>query len=137
MKITFTVYGEPKPKGRPRFCKIGKFVRAYTPPETEKAEYDLRSQAIRYRPQTPFQGAIALEARMFRGIPKSFSRKKAEMAEQGAIHPTTKPDADNYLKLLCDALNSIFWRDDSQVVSMTVSKHYSTNPRIEVRMEEI
>lgn len=137
MKITFTVYGEPKPKGRPRFCKIGSFVRAYTPKETERAEQDLRAQAIQHRPPEPFTGAIVLEARMFRGIPKSFSKKKAELAEQGAIHPTTKPDSDNYLKLLCDAFNSIFWRDDSQIVRMTVSKHYSNQPRIEVFMEEI
>lgn len=137
MKISFTVYGEPKPKGRPRFCKIGKFVRAYTPKETEKAEHDFKAQAVQYKPSEPLTGPIVLEARMFRGIPKSFSKKKAAMAHSGDIHPVTKPDTDNYLKLICDAMNSIFWRDDSQVVRMTVSKHYSANPRIEVFMEEI
>lgn len=137
MKISFTVYGEPKPKGRPRFARMGKFVRAYTPKETEQAEYDLRMQALQHKPPEPLTGAIHLTARMYRGIPKSFSTKKAVLAGQGMIHPTTRPDADNYVKLLCDALNSIFWHDDAQIVSMTVSKHYSTAPRIEVQMEEI
>ena len=36
--MRFTVLGEPKGKGRPRFARIGNGVRAYTPKETENYE---------------------------------------------------------------------------------------------------
>jgi Holliday junction resolvase RusA-like endonuclease len=31
-----------------------------------------------------------------------------------------------------DALNSVIWKDDSQVVDLVVSKWYSETPRVEV-----
>jgi Holliday junction resolvase RusA-like endonuclease len=36
---------------------------------------------------------------------------------------TAVPDGDNYSKLHCDAGNGILWRDDAQVVELTVRKH--------------
>jgi Holliday junction resolvase RusA-like endonuclease len=38
--------------------------------------------------------------------------------------PPSKPDADNYAKLVLDALNGVLWRDDSQVVRLFVEKAY-------------
>ena len=56
--------------------------------------------------------------------PKSASkRKKVEMLE-GKIYPTKKPDIDNILKVVLDALNGLAYRDDSQVISCTVLKTY-------------
>lgn len=69
--------------------------------------------------------------------PKSFSKKKTEMAERGEIVPVTKPDADNYLKAIKDALNGVIWRDDSQIVDVQVSKRYSVRPRIEIEVHEV
>jgi Holliday junction resolvase RusA-like endonuclease len=36
-----------------------------------------------------------------------------------------------------DALNGIVWRDDSQVVSLTVEKFYSARPRLELTACEL
>jgi Holliday junction resolvase RusA-like endonuclease len=36
-----------------------------------------------------------------------------------------------------DALNGIVWRDDSQVVELTVSKFYSSRPRLELTAVEL
>lgn len=49
----------------------------------------------------------------------------------------TKPDADNYLKGVKDALKGIIWKDDSQVVDAFVRKRYSARPRIEVKIKEL
>ncbi len=74
---------------------------------------------------------------VYRPIPKSFSKKKTAAAEAGQIRPTTKPDADNYVKGIKDALNKVIWKDDSQIVSVTVAKFYSQRPRIEVKVQEL
>ncbi len=66
------------------------------------------------------------------------SKKRAVAAERGEIRPTTKPDLDNYLKAIKDALKGICWRDDSQVVAYRepFGKYYSAKPRVEVDVLE-
>lgn len=142
--IAFCVVGNPVAKGRPRFMarpyinKYGKpkaFTQVYTPKETATAEKDFKSQALRYKPNELITSDIWLTVRIYRETPKSLSNKKALQAESGTLRPTTKPDADNYLKLVCDSLNEIMWKDDSQVIEAHVSKRYSSNPRTEVEIE--
>jgi len=50
------------------------------------------------------RGALNLSIAVYRPIPKSFSKKKAALAEAGQEQPTTKPDIDNYIKGIKDAL---------------------------------
>ncbi len=54
--------------------------------------------------------------------PKSWTRRK--IAENP--YPTGKPDLDNVVKLIGDALNGIIWRDDSQIVDLHVARRFST-----------
>ena len=132
--IKFVVFGEPVAKGRPRFYQRGNFVGTYTPDKTRSAEEVFLLSAIPYKPKTPFSCALSIDVGIYRPIPKSFSKSKAERAEQRIIRPTTKPDTDNYLKLICDALNKVFWNDDSQIVDICVSKFYSEIPRIKIEI---
>ena len=53
----------------------------------------------------------------------------------GEEYPTKKPDIDNIVKNILDALNVMAWADDAQVVSLIVSKVWSDNPRVEVVVE--
>ena len=54
----------------------------------------------------------------------------------GIIRPTKKPDLDNIAKAVLDSLNGIAYKDDSQIVSMVVSKKYSNRPRVEITLKE-
>jgi Holliday junction resolvase RusA-like endonuclease len=135
--ISFTVYGEPVAQGRPRFTTVGGFVRAYDPAKSRQYKDYIRLAAAEHKPDKPFEGPLELHVTVCRSIPKSFSRRKAEAAEKGEIRPITKPDADNYLKSVKDALNGIIWRDDSQIVRVVVEKYYSINPRIEIDVREM
>ena len=47
-----------------------------------------------------------------------------------------KPDFDNIAKIICDALNEIAFKDDSQVYDCRVQKFYSETPRTVVTIEE-
>ena len=132
--IEFVVFGEPVAKGRAKFCVRNGYAMAYTPAKTRDAEGDFRTQALRYRPQEIITGAIKLSIIVYKSIPKAYSKKQSERAEAGEISPITRPDFDNYAKLVCDALNGVFWRDDSQIVDCRICKRYSMTPRVEVEI---
>lgn len=74
---------------------------------------------------------------VYRQIPKSLAKYKRVLAIEGKLRPITKPDVDNYVKGIKDGLSGIIWQDDKQVVSMTVRKWYSEEPRAEITVKEV
>ena len=132
--IKFTVWGEPKGKGRPRFTKNG---HTYTPAGTvsyedlAKLEYKQQCGDIR------FDKGVMLDMKIsaYFAIPKSASKKKQRQMLEGELRPTKKPDMDNIIKIIADGLNGIAYYDDSQIVECTVRKFYSEEPRVEVMIE--
>jgi Holliday junction resolvase RusA-like endonuclease len=135
--IQFTVYGEPVAQGRPKFSTVGGFPRAYDPAKSRDYKDYVRLAASKHAPAALLEGPLGIAVTAFRSTPKSFSQKKAAAAERGDILPVTKPDADNYLKGVKDALKGIIWKDDSQVVDAFVRKRYSARPRIEVKIKQL
>lgn len=69
-------------------------------------------------------------------IPKSTSKKKKMMMLSNDIRPTKKPDMDNIIKIVADALNGIAYYDDKQIIECTIRKYYSNEPRIKVSIYE-
>lgn len=102
---------EPTAKGRPRVTKGGK---AFTPSKTKDAEYRIQFQVSQLYKDAPADGPLEVILCVYRQKPKS--KKKSEK------YAMSKPDVDNYLKLVLDSLNGILWRDDATVVSATVVK---------------
>jgi Holliday junction resolvase RusA-like endonuclease len=135
--IQFTVYGQPVAQGRPRFSSHGGFTRAYDPKKSKDFKEYVKLVAADHRPGTLLDGPLKLEVKVFKENLKSFSKKKAAAAESGELRPLTKPDVDNYVKGIKDALKSIIWKDDSQVVELNVSKWYSEVPRVEITVRTI
>ena len=77
-------------------------------------------------------GPIVLDFCTWRKIPSSWSLKDKAAALAGEIVPSVKPDIDNFIKIICDALNGIVWIDDKQVVQVNAAKLYSDNPRTDI-----
>lgn len=127
MTVSFTVPGNPVPKGRPRVTQYG----TYTPKKT--ADYEklvLRcwqaQSGQRLPPDTPLLASITA----YFPIPKSLSKKKrAEL--DGTFH-LKRPDADNIAKAVLDSLNGHAYADDSAVQIDRSFKLYSIEPRVEV-----
>ena len=135
IKINIEIPGPPKGKARPRFARIGNGVRAYTDAKTESYEATVKmfgAQAMAGR--APLDGQVEVSIIAGFPIPASWSKAKRQDAISRIIRPTTKPDWDNRGKIICDALNGIAWRDDSQIVSATVRKVYSERPTVEVEI---
>ena len=83
----------------------------------------------------------------------SLKRKIKNIAKKKKHEPTSKPvkvviryylgskrrkDLQNLPKTTCDAMNKIVYEDDSQIVMLVITKHYSKiNPRVEVEVSEV
>lgn len=137
--IQFTVYGEPVAQGRPRASTAGGFVKLYDPAKSRDYKDYVRLAASEHAPSALLEGPIGMMVTVYRSMPKYLSKypNKAAAAERGEILPTTKPDTDNYLKGVKDALKGVIWKDDSQVVEVFARKRYSAKPRIEVKIKEL
>lgn len=131
------IYGEPKGKGRPRFARIGNYVKTYTPDDTISYENLVKvsyySQGGQYFEKEPLRVII----HAFFGIPKSTSSKKRKEMLELKIRPTKKPDADNIAKIILDALNGVAFKDDTQVVELIVSKYYGAEPQVMLDISKI
>ena len=135
MIVTFNIPGQPVAKGRPKFARRGAHVVAYTPAATVSYENLVKMAAtLAMRGVEPTAGPVALSVSLSMQIPASWSNKRRALAAAGSIAATKKPDADNVLKGIKDGCNGIIWRDDAQVVRITLEKRYSETPgaRIEV-----
>jgi Holliday junction resolvase RusA-like endonuclease len=130
--IQFTVYGEPVAQGRPRATMVNGHIRMYDPKKSSDFKSYVRLVAADHRPDKLLEGPISLTVKVYKKTLKSFSKKKIAAAEAGQLRPTSKPDVDNYVKGVKDALKNVIWKDDSQVVDLHISKWYSETPRVEI-----
>lgn len=136
--IQFTVPGQPVAKGRPKFTNVGGFARAYTPKKTQ--EYENKVAAIAraaMRGIKPSSSPIEIMLELRMEIPASWTKAKRLAAALGTVRATKKPDADNVLKGIKDALNGVCWVDDSQVVVLTVRKLYAAEPCVVVAVRVV
>lgn len=118
--MTFTIFGEPQGKARPRVTMHG----TYTPKKTRDYEklvqWEYRKQGGKDYGDNPLQIEITANFQ----IPKSKPRKVRVDMLAGKIRPAKKPDCDNIAKAILDALNGIAYHDDSQVVCLWIEKWY-------------
>jgi Holliday junction resolvase RusA-like endonuclease len=110
----------------------------YTDAKTLGYEAAVADEAMRAMGSSePLETPIQLQMTAYYPIAKSWSKKKRQQALDGELYPMCKPDLDNVLKAVLDAMNGIVYVDDAQVVNFVVSKRYSDDPRIEVYLFEV
>jgi|SRR5690625_1323046 len=141
MITEFTIPGQAVPQGRPRARIIGrgqnKRIMMYDPKESKEYKEYAALIARQYAPKTLYEAELSVDLDIYRQIPKSTTKRKRELYNARLIRPTVKPDLDNYSKSILDALNGIMYKDDSQIVDLNISKYYSDDPRVEVRIKEL
>lgn len=134
--ITFTIYGEPYGKKNMRPVRFANHLSSYSPKENHNYLNAVKmcyvEQAKDFRFDDGDQLTIKITA--YKSIPKSISKKKLLKIECGLIKPITKPDCDNISKAICDGLNKLAFRDDSQITDLIVAKRYDKTPRVDVEI---
>lgn len=103
-------------KGKPMF-----FVKK----KVKDAERLLASRLAPYRPNAPCENPLAVEIRWVHAWPSATPKKRKDL-----ICPHDgRPDVDNSYKQLGDVLTqSGFWKDDSQVYDLRISKWRGPKP---------
>jgi Holliday junction resolvase RusA-like endonuclease len=123
------IAGEPKPQPRvrawarklPNGTAIARVYDAKTA-EGWKGAVALAVKPL--LPETPLEGPLAVELGFVLPRPQSLMRRKDP---DGEVWHTGAGDCDNFAKAVLDALTQVgLWRDDRQVVSLYVTKHYAS-----------
>lgn len=118
--IKILVEGEPIPAARVRFGG----GRVYQP--KRNSEY---RQLVKTAARSVMNGREPLTGELS-AVVKLFRKYKSTAKLFG--------DVDNFLKQIFDAMNSIVYVDDRQIVRAVVEKHLDkVNPRAEIQIEEM
>ena len=134
--IKFIVSGKPQGKARPRFRKIGNYVSTYNPKQTTEYEKLVKSSAIEQckdKLNKQYNGLVKMSIKAYFKPNKSISKKQYNLLI-GKEH-LKKPDSDNIAKIICDSLNGVAYKDDSQVAYLEIEKYYAEEERVEVIIE--
>lgn len=138
MRIVVEMAGPARGKGKgfPVATKDG--LRIAPSAHTAKYQHALGFYAEKVMDgRAPIEGACSVTIEIRVKIPKALSKRDHAAALAREIFPTTKPDWDNYAKIIGDAFNEVVWVDDKQVVRGVVEKVYAEHPGITVIVETI
>ncbi len=128
--VTFRIPGHLAGKGRPRATLVGGHARLYTPAATRTAEDRVRDAWRAAGSPYMGDGPLTLELVIGHERPAGHWTSRGELSAAGRRmpFPAKKPDADNQLKLVGDALNGCMWKDDAQLVEARVVKVWMARP---------
>lgn len=139
--IEFKVEGRPVPQPRPRVYRTA----------TGKSKAVNSRQSINYKRIVKYAALsemnkqrlsmtdrpLAMRLTFVFTPPKSYTKKKLEAVKSGELRYTKLPDADNLAKSVMDSLNNIIYKDDSQIVELTVNKEYGHTDHVLINITEV
>lgn len=115
----------PRGQGRPRFS--GKV--AYKSGEDKAYEQGIRmAYFAAYPGYHPIGDPVAVDVTAIYPIPDSASKARKSLMLEGAVLPISRPDVDNILKSVLDALNGAAYTDDKNAVECRIRKVYGNTP---------
>jgi len=139
MQVKFFIPGPPAGKGRPRFGRHDGEVVTYTPEKTSTYEEKVQLCYLQQVGRRRFPDNAYLEMHIVsrHPVPKSETKVRRALMLSNQLLPAKKPDIDNIVKIIQDALNGLAYKDDKQFVGLHVMKVYSDTPGIEVLINDV
>lgn len=127
MYCQFEVAGEPRGKARPR---AGRFS-VYDPPQNREWEKMIRDAYLEARGMIdPTEEPVWIVVKAIFPIPQWAKRKKLpDKIQLGDVY-TGKPDCDNILKSVLDALNKVAYKDDKQAYYTSCERMYGAQGKL-------
>lgn len=128
--IQLRVAGQPSTKQRPRFDPRTK--RTYTPPSNIISENDVRA-VWREAGEPRIEDDVAVELQVMVVVirPAGHFKNDGSLSTEGLRHPipaNKKPDLDNAVKLIMDALNTRAYRDDVRIARIIAERRWGDWP---------
>jgi len=137
--IELRVEGQATGKARPRFDPRTR--RTYQPPSNIIAEGDVRRVwEEQGKPRFEDKPPLLMDLTIVVMRPDSHFNKKGELNAEGLRHPypeNKKPDVDNAIKLVMDALNTRAYKDDVQIVKANVRRIWGEWPHTVIKIAEV
>lgn len=135
MGFEFEVIGDIKGKARPRVNTTT--CRAYTPENTKDYEMLIKQYfKLKYPRYVPLENRVHVKIIAQFKIPKNATKKDKALIEEGKLSPAKKPDIDNIIKIILDALNKMAFKDDNQITKLEIEKIYGQEEKIYVSINE-
>ncbi len=135
MIYEFEVPGKITGKGRPRVNSYTGIV--YTPTKTKDYESLIEQYfLLKYPRFKQIEQRTKVSIIAYFDIPKSTKKSDIEGMLNNEISPTKKPDIDNIVKIVLDAMNKFAFKDDTQITKLEVEKKYGNEEKIVVKIEE-
>ena len=131
MVIMLEILGDPKPQKKTKFGN----GRAYDP--GKKYKDTIIWQISPYAPKQPLEGALKVDITFYMPIPKGTPKMKKKQMIAGTIYHTSRPDTDNLSYPVVNAMNDLFYFDDSQIVHLHAHKLYAEVPKIVVKLVQL
>lgn len=142
-EISFFVPGKPQGKARARTVRMPNgFTRSFTPDKTVLYENLIKSCFMeaesRHGSKFSLEAGTPVEMELTACFkpPVSQSLKKQRMMLLNEIQPLKKPDMDNIVKVVADALNGLAYHDDTQICVLTARKTYQSVEGLQVLIRE-
>ena len=138
--IHFKIEGRGVPQGRPRAVRMGAGVRMYDPPKSKAYKQMVSAKVRSYMKINGIQmitEPLAVHLNFYFTPPKSYSKKRIRAIEAKEELFTKKPDLDNLAKSILDSCNNLLFKDDSQIVGLTIGKHYGHEDYVDVKVQII
>lgn len=126
----------PVQQSRPRARRFGNGISMYDPKKVKDFKKAIRQEIEPLNP-VPFDCPVSVNVIFRRPNQKNISHKKKIEREMRKELPIVKPDLDNYIKSLFDALNGLYWTDDNLICAIRAYKVYSTDPGILITVEPL
>lgn len=137
--IEFVVPSIPIAQSRARATSIGGHARVYEPKDSPVSAFKacVRLAASGAFQGAPLQGPLRVDCLFVFPRPKAMIWKSRDMPR---VRHIKKPDNDNLLKSVCDALNGLVWQDDCQACEMVATKWIASGdeqPHVLIRVTEL
>lgn len=135
MVYEFEVPGKVVGKGRPRVNSCTGIV--YTPTKTKDYENLVEQYfLLKYPRYKQLEGRIEINIIAYLGIPKCTKKSDIDSMLENTISPTKKPDIDNIVKIILDAMNKFAFKDDNQITKLSIEKRYGVEEKVYIKINE-
>jgi len=132
--IEFFIAGNPQALKRHRTYRRGN-INIQVDPSAD-AKQSFLACAMQYRPERPYDKPIMVTMEFRFQRPKSHYGAKGLKTTAPALH-TSRPDVSNLVKFCEDALNGIYYRDDSIIACLIAKKRYADVAGIAITIMEL
>ena len=130
MSLKFEISGKPIPQKQTRFAR----GRAYDPSAKDKKRIqDQLRKAM--GDLAPLARPVHVTIMFYFSPPKSLSTRQKKRLIENQWH-VKKPDIDNLAYLVTNALKGIVIRDDSQIVTLALTKGYGEHDHTFIYVRE-